>query len=414
MKLPYIILRRPAALSLDPFPSPLENFPGAAAAGAGLNDTLPMEATLRVDMDELTPQQAERLAAESGVQAAFPNMPATLIEPMDTPGPVPDAATEAIAWGIKAVGADTSHRDGAGITVGVLDTGIDANHPAFAGVQLIQKDFTGTGSADTNGHGTHCAGTIFGRDVAGQRIGVARGVTRALIGKVLAPGKGDTKSIMDAITWAVDNGANVISMSLGIDFPGFVARLEGMGVPTRAAVSKALNAYRLTVNAYQSQAMALANRNQLTGGACILVAASGNESRVTVDPNTSLDIEASPPSISQGFICVGALGQDGALLSRAAFSNTNVNISAPGVAVLSARANSQELTRKDGTSMATPHVAGVAALWAQELQAKNMLNARNLEGRLTGTAITSVFAPNTRAADIGIGLVRAPQPSPVL
>ena len=89
---------------------------------------------------------------------------------------------------------DRSTWTGEGVTVAVLDTGIDSKHPAFAGVDIVEKDFTGTGNGDRQGHGTHCAGTIFGRDVDGKRIGVARGVKRALIGKVLGDeGGGDSE-----------------------------------------------------------------------------------------------------------------------------------------------------------------------------------------------------------------------------
>ena len=69
--------------------------------------------------------------------------------------------------------------------VAVLDTGIDPNHVAFNGVNLTRRNFTAEGDDDLHGHGTLCAGTIFGRDVNGLRIGVARGVSDAIIGKVL-------------------------------------------------------------------------------------------------------------------------------------------------------------------------------------------------------------------------------------
>nr|WP_229419583.1 S8 family serine peptidase [Pseudoduganella dura] len=116
-----------------------------------------------------------------------------MIEPLDA-----RPAGVETGWGITAVGADRSRFSGAGVTVAVLDTGIDAAHPAFSGVQLVQQDFSGDGDGDAFGHGTHCAGTILGRDVGGTRIGVARGVTRALIGKVLGnDGSGST----DMVAW---------------------------------------------------------------------------------------------------------------------------------------------------------------------------------------------------------------------
>ncbi|WP_211193338.1 S8 family serine peptidase [Actinoplanes sp. TBRC 11911] len=109
---------------------------------------------------------------------------------------------------MTAVGAAGSPFTGASVRVAVLDTGIDAAHPAFTGVSLTQKDFTGEGDGDENSHGTHCAGTVFGRDVGGTRIGVARGVTDVLIGKVLIKrGVGSTANLAAGTHWAVTNGA---------------------------------------------------------------------------------------------------------------------------------------------------------------------------------------------------------------
>jgi subtilisin family serine protease len=75
-----------------------------------------------------------------------------------------------MGWGVRAIRADMSPYSGEGVIVAVLDTGIDAAHPAFAGMELVQRDFTGAGNGDVHGHGTHCAGTIFGRDVDGLRV----------------------------------------------------------------------------------------------------------------------------------------------------------------------------------------------------------------------------------------------------
>jgi subtilisin family serine protease len=149
--------------------------------------------------------------------------------------------------GIQAVGADASPFSGDGVKVAVLDTGIDTSHPAFSGVELVRRNFTGESDDDTHGHGTHCAGTIFGREVRGKRIGVAPGVRSALIGKVLGRDGGGSDVILEAIEWALQNGAQVMSMSLRIDFPGLVADLEREGVPTELATSMALEGYRANV-----------------------------------------------------------------------------------------------------------------------------------------------------------------------
>ena len=139
------------------------------------------------------------------------NMPMKLIAPVALNLPAQPAATT-VTWGVQAVRADTSPFTGNGIVVAVLDTGIDPNHPAFAGVELVRKNFTDAGDDDDHGHGTHCAGTIFGRDVNNTRIGIARGVTKAMIGKVLGGNGGGSDVVMQAIQWATNSGANVISM----------------------------------------------------------------------------------------------------------------------------------------------------------------------------------------------------------
>jgi subtilisin family serine protease len=241
-------------------------------------------------------------------------------------------------------GADTSPFDGAGIVVAVLDTGIDATHPAFNGVNLIEKDFTGEGNGDTHGHGTHCAGTIFGRDVNGMRIGVARGVTKALIGKVLGNGGGGSENIVSAIQWALDEGAHVISMSLGMDFPGFQKRLEASGMKKEAATSLALEGYRLNIQLFDRLA-AMVNALALFRQPCLLVAAAGNESgRGDAPP---FEIAASPPAVSDGFIAVAALEQGTSGFGVATLSNTGAAVSAPGVGVVGAETQGRRHVQRE-------------------------------------------------------------------
>ncbi|MEF2278066.1 S8 family serine peptidase [Deinococcus sp. YIM 134068] len=359
----------------------------------------------RVTVETLDRRDLPALTSEPGVRAVAPSIPLRLIEPVSR-----EAAPSATGptWGVRAVGADTSPFTGQGAVVAVLDTGIDATHPAFAGVDLVQRDFTGEGDGDSNGHGTHCAGTVFGRDVEGQRIGVARGVTRALIGKVLGQQGGSSEGIASAMIWAVENGAHVISMSLGIDFPGLVRRLTDGGYPTELATSLALEGYRANVRMFE----ALAVTAQYFGGAprpVLLVAAAGNESRRAENPDW--EISVAPPAVSTGFLSVAALGEPpagGSGLRVAPFSNTNANVAAPGVNVTSAQAGGG-LVAYSGTSMATPHVAGVAALWVEKLTKEGQLSLLTLSVRVPGSASRTALTQGTDPADVGLGLVRAPE-----
>jgi subtilisin family serine protease len=360
---------------------------------------------LSIQVEALDKSEIKALANEADVVAIAPSMPMKLIEPISGDGQAQPAAGTP-TWGVNAVGAVTSPFTGDGVVVSVLDTGIDPDHPAFAGVALIQKNFTTAGPNDEHGHGTHCAGTIFGRDVGGTRIGVAPGVKKALIGKVLGPGGGSSDQIADAINWAIENGAHVISMSLGIDFPGFVKILENNGFPTEAAVTQALEGYRANVMLFERLASLIKARG-LFGQTTLVVAAAGNESRRNAPP--PYEIAVAPPAVADGVISVAALGESAAGLTVAPFSNTFANVSGPGVGVVSAKL-AGGLVGMSGTSMATPHVAGVATLWAEKIMKAGPLTGVEWMSRLIGSSTRSGLAAGFDPADIGAGLVRAPQP----
>ena len=167
----YLILKKRADSDEDPFME-------MVAAGSAPDFQFPFE----VESQELTDRDVGELRRDPGVQDAILSIPFTLVEPVGEPTAGPSTPT---AWGVEAVGATTSPFDGNSVTIAVLDTGIDTAHPAFAGLELDLMDFTADeegvpGSApDHHGHGTHVAGTIFGREVNGTRIGVAPGVKKA-------------------------------------------------------------------------------------------------------------------------------------------------------------------------------------------------------------------------------------------
>lgn len=311
-------------------------------------------------------------------------------------------------WGLKAIGCLNSPWTGEGTTVAVLDSGIDRAHAAFRGLDVSEEDFTGEGNGDKHGHGTHCAGTIFGRDVDSTRIGVAPGVRTALIYKIIdSCGCGSTESLAKAVVRATEQGAHIISMSVAFDFQATVTQLLEDGYPPALAPSMALSDYRENIGLFEGLSHYLERR--IDGGP-LVIAAAGNDSQRNLD--TRFRVTAPPPADARGFIAVGAM--EGSFRGRskiykvADFSNTDVDAIAPGVDILSARVGGG-LTSMSGTSMATPQVAGAAALWRQALSSRfQKVRSKAVWAKITGSA---VLTHDVELDDIGCGLVQCPQKS---
>ena len=181
MRTRYVILRSPSSGGTETFGTR----GGDGWRGRGATEAAVAEPP-GVEVDELEPHRAAEVARRNDVLSVAPVLPMKLIAPVAV-GVTAAPAAQGVTWGVQAVQAATSPFTGDGIVVAVLDTGIDPSHPAFAGVEIVQNNFTTGKADDEHGHGTHCAGTIFGRKVGGTRIGVAPGVRKALIGKVLGP-----------------------------------------------------------------------------------------------------------------------------------------------------------------------------------------------------------------------------------
>jgi subtilisin family serine protease len=360
-------------------------------------------------VQDLSPSAVRGLRRDDNVLGAAEPMPLMLIEPVSSPGHVTAAPAEAeVTWGVKAVGASTSPFTGKGVTVAVLDTGIDKGHPAFTGVEIIGRNFTAgppDDLNDANGHGTHCTGTIFGRAVNGRRIGVAPGVTRVVIGKVLGPGGGSTGTLFTAINWAIENKAQIISMSLGMDLVGFRDRLTAQGMHPKQATSTAMRVLIDNVRFFDKFGNLLRSGVAFNRSA-LVVAASGNESdRFGQQPFV---LGAAYPAATEDFLSVAALEQtgDSTLPFRVApFSNAGAKIAGPGVGILSSVPGGG-LGVKSGTSMATPHVAGVAALWAQKIMLGGAYSADQVLNKLKSSA---QLPPGLDEADVGLGIPQAPQ-----
>jgi subtilisin len=270
---------------------------------------------------------------------------------------------------------------GCGVKVAMLDTGIDLRHPDFATralVGLCSRSFVpGESVQDGNGHGTHCAGIVGGP--IGSRSGIRYGVAprvQLLIGKVLSDeGLGTTDRILDGIAWAADEGARVICLSLG------TAR------PAGARFSAA----------YERIAETLLRAKPGT----LIVAAAGNSS---ARPFVTSPVEN--PAACPSVLAVGAVSENLRILDSCCGQTDAIgaiDLCGPGAAVHSAWTN-RNFCKTSGSSAATPHVAGVAAL---HLEARPTLSAEALRGALEDTAL-----PLGPREAFGSGLVRAPDVAP--
>jgi subtilisin len=270
-----------------------------------------------------------------------------------------DAQVLGATWGLVRCKVPPSTRSGLGIKVAVLDTGMDLGHPDFAGRAFTTQTFVGQPVQDLFGHGTHCIGTSCGPKAppgTTPRYGIAF-AARIFVGKVLTnSGSGTGASVLGGMNWAIANGCQVISMSLGSQSP--------------------------VQAAYTNAGQAALNRG------CLIIAAAGNASSNTGSP-------ANSPTI----MAVASLDST---LVPSSFSNFGkIEIAAPGRDVFSSWPRPTRYKTISGTSMATPHVAGCAALWAQSSPA---LRGINLWRKLQATARPLPFP----ASRVGSGLVQAP------
>ncbi|HXV99408.1 MAG TPA: S8 family serine peptidase [Anaerolineae bacterium] len=313
---------------------------------------------------EVTAADIENLSQHEEVEYVWPDLPVHTC--LNTSVPKISA---------PRVWAETGFR-GQGIKVAVVDTGIDEAHPDFAGRIVASKSFVSSSPHDDNGHGTHVAGTIAGSGAksGGKYVGVAP-AARLYIAKVLrANGSGSMSTVMAGIEWAVlEQKVQIINLSLGGS--GSCDGTDALSTLVDEAVRQA--------------------------GVVVCVAA-GNEGP---DGRT-----IGSPGCARYVITVGAVDDNDRVArfsSRGptADGRTKPDIVFPGVGIIAPRAANTRLgtiieegyIASDGTSMATPHASGVAALM---LQANPHLTAEQVKTLMLAGAVNVIGAlPN----DQGVG-----------
>jgi subtilisin len=290
-------------------------------------------------------------------------------------------------WGLTATRVLNSRSTGRDVRVCILDTGLDLDHPDFQGRQVVSQSFIqGQAVDDDNGHGTHCTGTACGSrsPTKGRRYGIAY-EAEIFVGKVLSnQGSSLGRSTLAGMEWAVTNGCHIVSMSLG-------SRVQP-GQPYLAA--------------FEEPAREALRRNTL------IIAAAGNDSRRSQGKVSPVGSPANCPSI----MAVAAVDR---FLRTADFSNGAVNqdgridIAGPGVDVYSSAPEPAATPQPpyfrrwaalndtiSGTSQATPHVAGIAALIRQE----NPNATADELWRMVTSKARSLPQPSN---EVGAGLVQA-------
>ncbi|CAG9620627.1 S8 family peptidase [Sutcliffiella rhizosphaerae] len=257
------------------------------------------------------------------------------------------ATAQTIPYGIPHVKADVAHSQnvtGSGVKVAVLDTGIDASHEDLnvaGGASFVSAEPDAL--TDGNGHGTHVAGTVAALNNTVGVLGVAYDVELYAVKVLDSSGGGTLAGIAQGIEWAIDNNMDVINMSLGGSIGSTTLR-------------------RASDNAYNS--------------GIVVVAAAGNSGSGLGLLNT-----IGYPARYDSVIAVGAVDSNN---NRASFSSVGnqLEVMAPGVAINSTLPGNQ-YGEFNGTSMASPHVAGAAALLIA--QNPNLTNVQVRE-RLRSTA----------------------------
>lgn len=308
--------------------------------------------TLPVATVEVTSKTLPALVKQPDVIAVLPNQKIQLIQPkeVDYSELAKQETKDALTWGLKQLDIPTlwETTKGQHINVAVLDTGVHGEHPALADrvkdfviIDPLGRRITAKPTFDGGQHGSHVCGTIAGgKTPDGVSIGVAPEADLFVAGVLI--GETTLRTLVEGISWAVEKGADIISMSLGFSY--YEPRFDEV--------------FKILIERYS----------------ILPVVAIGNENH----GNSS-----SPGNAPSAFSVGAAEKMSGGKLEVAFFSSgatlvfpgeepnalvTKPNVVAPGVQVFSCIPPAKqpdgtyEYAYMDGTSMATPHVAGVAAL----------------------------------------------------
>jgi len=264
--------------------------------------------------------------------------------------------------GIPALRAAQPDLNGKGVRVGIIDTGIDAKHPEFAGRIAAFRDFVGDKKEayDDNGHGTHVAGTIAGAGVGGTQIGVAPGATLVIAKSFTGSGGASVSSLIRAMEWMGDPDGNPATN----DRPKVVSNSWGGGPSSDANADPFFQPIMTWIELGIFPSFAAGNSGPRPG----TIGSPGCLPNTFAVAATDEDDNAAGFS-SRGPVKIKVDGKDVVLVKP--------DVAAPGVKIFSAMPKGKYATMS-GTSMATPHVSGVIALIYQAKPSATVLEVMEI------------------------------------
>jgi PGF-pre-PGF domain-containing protein len=302
---------------------------------------------------EATPDVIEELVNRDDVAQVIPDFEVHLLEDSVVVADVEVLTTTTIAWGVEKINApqvwdliyNGININGTGVNVSIIDTGINYTHPDLADNYLFGIDYVNNDNdpMDDDGHGTHVAGTVAGTGVDGTKTGVAPGSKLFGVKVLNESGSGSYIDVIDGVQWSIDNGADIVSLSLGGPHDSSMTTM----------VNNAIAAGVLPVIAAGND-----------GPGVSTIECLGDEFYATTVGSTDSSDTIAPSSSRGPVTWIGD-------------TYIKPDVTAPGVNIISTYYHGGYATAS-GTSMATPHVSGAAALILQAYPDMTPLEVRQL------------------------------------